>query len=53
MPGSDKVRNYNGLSKDIEKLPKYSDLMTGSSAFCGDTGQLLNYESTTKTWYEL
>ena len=53
MPASDKVRNYSGLSRDIGKLPIYSDLMTGSSAFCVDTGQLFNYESTTKTWYEL
>ena len=53
MPGSDKVRNYSGLSRDVHKLPKYSDLMTGSSALCIDTGQLFNYESTTKTWYEL
>ena len=53
MPGSGKLRNYNGLSKDIGKLPKYNDLITGSSAFCMDTGQLFNYEATTKTWYEL
>lgn len=52
MPGSDKVRNYTGLSKDISKLPKYDDLETGSSAFCVDTFQLLMYEKTTKTWYE-
>ena len=38
MPGSDKVRNYSGLSRDVDKLPKYSDLMTGSSALCIDTG---------------
>lgn len=50
MPGSDKVRNYNGLSKDIEKLPKYSDLMTGSSAFCMDTAELYMYEQKSKIW---
>lgn len=46
------IRGYEGLSKDIYKLPKYDDLWTGSSAFCVDTGQLFKYESTTKTWYE-
>lgn len=53
MPGSDKVRNYEGLEKDIAKLPKYDDLKTGSSAFCLDTGRLFKYEKTTKSWYEL
>lgn len=52
MPGSDRVRNYEGLSVDVTKLPKYNDLETGSSAFCVDTGQLFKYEKTTKTWYE-
>lgn len=58
-PDSDKIRNYTGLSKDIDKLttasklPKYDDLETGSSAFTVDTAQLLNYEKTTRTWYEL
>lgn len=48
-----KIRKYEGLSADIQKLPTYDDLMTGSNAFCVDTGQLLKYEATTKTWYEL
>lgn len=47
------IRNYEGLSADVGKLPKYDDLETGSSAFCLDTGQFLKYEKTTKTWYEL
>lgn len=47
-----KIRNYEGLAKDVSKLPKYDDLGTGSSAFCVDTGQLFKYEKTTKTWYE-
>ena len=50
--GNDKVRSYEGLAKDVSKLPKYDDLETGSSAFCVDTGQLFIYEKTTKTWYE-
>lgn len=47
------VRNYEGLSKDIGKLPQYDNLSTGSSAFCLDTGDLYKYEQTTKTWYKL
>ena len=47
------IRNYEGLSKDVSKLPKYDDLQTGSSAFCVDTGDLYKYEKTTKTWYKL
>lgn len=47
------IRDYEGLSKDFDKLPKYNDLGTGSSAFLIDTGQLYEYEATTKTWYEL
>ena len=59
MPGSDKVRNYEGLFKDMDKLkavstlPQYDDLETGSSAFCFDTAQIFKYEKTTRTWYEL
>lgn len=49
---TEKIRNYEGLSGDINKLPKYDDLETGSSAFCVDTGQLFKYEKTTKMWYE-
>lgn len=48
-----KIRSYQGLSKDIDKLPKYDDLGTGSSALCVDTGQFYKYEKTTKQWYEL
>lgn len=47
------IRGYEGLSADVSKLPTYNDLSTGSSAFCVDTGQLLKYEATTKTWYEI
>lgn len=53
LPGSDKIRNYEGMSADVGKLPRYEDLETGSSALCVDTGQLYKYEKTTKTWYEL
>lgn len=50
---SGQIRNYEGLSSDVSKLPKYDDLQTGSSAFCVDTGDLYKYEKTTKTWYKL
>lgn len=46
------TRNYEGLSQDISKLPKYDSLETGSSATCIDTVQIFKYEATTKTWYE-
>lgn len=50
---SGQIRNYEGLSSDVSKFPKYDDLQTGSSAFCVDTGDLYKYEKTTKTWYKL
>ena len=30
---NDRRRSYQGLSADIGKLPKYADLLTGSSAY--------------------
>lgn len=44
------VRNYEGYSRDFDKLPTYDDLVTGSSAYFQDTGDLYKYEATTKTW---
>ncbi len=49
--GIHKKRNYEGLSKDIEKLPHYVD--TGSSAFCLDTGDYYKYLRSTDTWYKI
>lgn len=46
------IRDYDGLSKDLDKLPKYDSLQTGSTATCIDTAQIFRYEATTKTWYE-
>lgn len=48
-----KIRNYEGLSKDFNKLPTYDDLATGSSAFLSDTGDVYKYEATTKTWNKI
>ncbi len=44
-------RNYEGLSKDVDKLPHYVD--TGSSAFCLDTGDFYKYLRTTDIWYKM
>lgn len=44
-------RNYEGLSKDVEKLPHYVD--TGSSAFCLDTGDFYKYLRSTDIWYKM
>lgn len=48
---SGEVRNYEGLSKDINKLPHYC--ATGSGALCLDTGEYYKFEKTTDTWYKL
>lgn len=47
------IRNYEGLSTDVAKLPKYDNLGTGSSALCLDTSDFYKYEASTKTWYQL
>lgn len=46
-------RNYEGLSVDATKLPKYDDLEAGSTAFCLDTGDFYKYHAKTKTWYKV
>lgn len=46
-----RIRNYEGLSKDVEKLPHYVD--TGSSAFCLDTGDFYKYLRSTGIWYKI
>lgn len=47
------IRHYEGLSQDVDKLPKYADLKTGSTFFAIDTSEAYKYEATTKTWYKL
>lgn len=49
--GPGKIRYYEGLSKDKDKLPHYVD--TGSSCLMVDTGEFYKYEKGTDTWYEL
>ena len=51
--GEYNIRNYEGLSADVNKLPKYNDLGTGSSALCLDTGDFYKYEKSTNTWYKI
>ena len=46
-------RNYEGLSADVSKLPKYDDLEAGSTAFCLDTGDFYKYHAKSKTWYRV
>ena len=48
---SGNIRSYEGLQKDLAKLPTY--VATGSSCLMIDTGRFYKFEKTTKTWYEL
>ena len=42
------LRDYELLSNDFSKLPTSDNLMTGSSAYCIDTGDYYKYEAITK-----
>lgn len=45
---------FMGLSSDVTLLPnEMQNTITGSSAFCVDTGEVWFYEETTKTWYQV
>ena len=51
-------RDYQGFVKDSQKLPKYDDLETGSSATLFDPNGtestiIGKYDAPTKTWYNL
>ena len=46
------LRSYELLSTDFGNLPTSDNLMTGSSAYCIDTGDYYKYEATTKHWYK-
>lgn len=50
---NERIRHYEGLSKDFGQLKKYNELDTGSSFLAIDTGDYYKYEETTKTWYKL
>lgn len=45
------IRNYEGLAKDIDKLPHYVE--TGSSCLMLDTGDFYKYEKSTDKWFKL
>lgn len=45
------MREYRGLRADFDKLPKYSNLGTGSSCLFLDTGEYAEYMAYNKTWY--
>lgn len=53
------TRNYEGLSKDFDKLkaasksPKYDDLETGSSILLIDASEVWKYVQETREWYPL
>lgn len=44
---------FKGLSVDKDKLPTVNAIGTGSTALLIDTGTILMYEKSSKTWYEL
>lgn len=47
-----KIRQYEGKYSDKDKLPRYDDLATGSSAFLSNDGNfvLYKYYADTQTW---
>lgn len=47
-------KTFMGLSSDVTLLPnEMENTITGSTAFCVDTGEVYFYEETTKTWYQV
>ena len=45
---------FMGLSSDVTLLPNnMQGTITGSSAFCVDTGELYLYEESSGTWYQI
>lgn len=56
-PGN--VREYIGLSTDVDKLPKYKysergeALGSGSTALCADTSDVYIYNSSDDSWRKL
>lgn len=43
-------RKYEGLAKDVDKLPHY--VGSGSSALCVDVGEFYKFHEPTNTWYK-
>lgn len=45
---------FMGLSSDVTLLPnEMENTITGSTAFCVDTGEVWLYEESSKTWYQI
>lgn len=45
---------FMGLSSDVTLLPnEMQNTITGSTAFCVDTGEVWFYEESSKTWYQI
>ena len=45
---------FMGLSSDVTLLPnEMENTITGSTAFCVDTGEVWFYEESSKTWYQI
>lgn len=52
VKGNHKV--FMGLSSDVTLLPnEMQNTITGSTAFCVDTGEVWFYEESSKTWYQI
>lgn len=45
------IRSYEGLVKDVDKLPTY--VATGSSFLASDTGDYYKFEESTAAWNKI
>ncbi len=45
------IRNYQGFSEDVSKLPHY--VHPGSTAFLIDTGERMIFHGKTNKWYKV
>lgn len=45
------IRSYEGLVKDVDKLPTY--VATGSSFLASDTGDYYKFEESTQLWNKI
>ena len=45
------IRSYEGLAKDVGKLPTY--VATGSSFLASDTGDYYKFEESTAAWNKI
>ena len=45
-------RHYAGFSNEIDKLPRYATLGTGSTASCYDNGDYYKFHSKVNDWFK-